>query len=105
MKKSLILAFVLVFVASVGWTAPFLVCDPPLPGDVVTNYKLFFDSGAAIDHVPVAGVIRYDLAGISAGNHIVKAQACNEWGCSADSLPFTFIKKIPGAPATLKLAP
>jgi hypothetical protein len=45
----------------------------------------------------------FDLAGLAPGTHSVKVQACNVWGCSADSAPYQFIKVIPGVPVTVTI--
>lgn len=99
------LFFVLILALPV-LAAPWLVSDPTPPGDEVTKFRLSFDGGPYVDSAPDASkAVRYDLAGISEGSHTVVAQACNVWGCSADSAPFVFTKKIPGAPGLLRIAP
>lgn len=81
--------------------SPFLVCDPQAG---VETYELYFD-GAVTPAVsqPVNNAIRYDLASIPAGTHTVIAKACNTWGCSESSTPFTFTKVVLGAPVNIGL--
>jgi hypothetical protein len=103
MKKLIVIA-VLLFASSVS-AAPFLVSDPVPASDDVTKFQVIMDGGAAVDSVPVALAVRYDLAGISAGSHSVTVRACNIWSCSADSVPLVFNKVIPGVPGGLRIAP
>jgi len=111
MKKifcAIVLAFcfALALFPAAALAAPWLVSDPTPPGDEVTKFRLSFDSGAYVDSAPDAnGAVRYDLAGIVEGSHTVVGQACNVWGCSADSSPFSFTKRLPGAPGLLRIAP
>jgi len=105
MKKLLcLMAFAILLFASTGWTAT-LVSDPTPEEDQVTMFNLFFDGGTAIETVPVNRAIQYDMSGIADGSHVVKAQACNVWRCSDDSVPLVFTKKIPGVPVFLRIAP
>ena len=101
------IGFVLVILmfAATSWAAPFVVSDPAPAEDGIINYKIYIDGGVAIDSVPVAGAIRYDLSGLPAGSHTIKAKACNVWDCSGDSLPLDLIKKVPGAPGVLRIVP
>jgi hypothetical protein len=106
MKKLLFLVVCFVLVAPMAHAAPFLISDPMPLSDAVTSFQLFFDGGAAIVSPPDATrAIRYDLVGLSNGNHTVVARACNEWGCSVDSVPLVFVKGVPVAPVRLRLVP
>lgn len=109
MKKilfTIVLALCFALLSLPALAAPWLVSDPTPPGDEVTKFRLSFDSGAYVDSAPDAhGAVRYDLAGIVEGSHTVVAQACNLWGCSTDSAPFSFNKRLPGAPGLLRIAP
>jgi hypothetical protein len=105
MKKIFMIIVAVLLFACTANAAPFLVSDPAPATDEVTNFKLIFDGGSPVDTVPVAGAMRYDLSSIAEGSHTVVGQACNVWGCSANSLPFVFNKKIPGAPGVLRIVP
>jgi hypothetical protein len=97
------LLLVLALFPSVALASPFLVCDPYSPADQVTNFQVTIDAAAPVDSAPVNNALKYDLANISFGSHTVKVKACNIWGCSEDSAPFTFIKQLPGAPQNVTI--
>ena len=86
--------------------APFLICDPY---STVVGFRLQFNTGTWIEagaKTDTTGTYLYhDLAGIANGPHTIKAKAYNEWGESAESVPFSFTKTLPGAPSMLKIKP
>jgi hypothetical protein len=81
---------------------PYLICDDPLPGETVDYYTV---SGAAWLTEQYPAPMRIDLSGTPIGSHTITAQACNVWGCSGDSAPFTFTKSIPSAPSGQDIVP
>lgn len=104
MKRILMAIGILMCLASTAFAAPFLVCDPQAG---VTNYRVSLDNGATWQDVAPDATNEYgfklDLEGISNGTYNVKAQACNQWGCSTDSSPFAFDVQRCGAPQMLRL--
>ncbi len=108
MKKILgfsIFLGIIFLICIMAYAGPFLVSDPYAASDGVTNFKVCFDGGAYVDSVPVSNVLHYDLGPLTNGSHTVKAQACNVWGCSADSSPFPFTKAAPAAPGNTRISP
>ncbi len=87
-----------------GWAGPFLVCDPYMAADGIIKFQVMIDAAAPVDSTPVANALKFDLSGVTTGVHTVKVKACNLWGCSSDSLPFSFTKSIPGVPTTISIA-
>jgi hypothetical protein len=102
MKKIILIGLFCLFPA-VCYASPFLVCDPYSPADQVTNFQVTIDTAAPVDSAPVNNALKYDLANISFGSHTVKVKACNIWGCSDDSVPFTFTKLPLGAPQNVTI--
>lgn len=100
-----------IFVSTNAGAAPFLVCDPPLPGEPIpTTYKL---TGGA--WVPVSvpaqadGTIKLDLVGAPIGTNAMTVRACGVpdevWEECSDPVPFTFTKPtVPVLPKTLRLS-
>ena len=70
--------------------APFLVCDED---SNVTSYLVTLDSG---EEVEVPAPLRFDLSGISEGEHVIEVKAKNVYGESAP-VPFEFIKALPAS--------
>ena len=101
-----VLGLLLVLIPAVAFAEPFLVCDAYLPADGVVKFKVSMDAGVYIDSVPVSNALKYDLAAVTVGAHTIKAQACNIWGCSLDSLPLAFTRPVSlSPPVTLRLSP
>ena len=105
--KTLLLTVLLVLTASWAWADPFLVCAPQSDAD---EYIVTFD---LVDDPPTpyneftfpdgtTWVVLKDLAGIPEGNHQVDVKAVNMWGESA-SVPFAFIKSLPGSAPNIGL--
>jgi hypothetical protein len=102
MKKIILVGLFCLFPA-VCYASPFLVCDPYTAADQVTNFQVTIDTAAPVDSAPVTNALKYDLANVSSGSHTAKVKACNIWGCSADSAPFTFVKQLPGVPQNVTI--
>ena len=91
---------ILLILCTTAHAAPFLVCDAQTG---VTHYQITGD----IEAEPQAeqnGSIRYDLAGIEAGDYNLNVVACNEWGCS-QATQFFFTKSLPQSPMNIGLEP
>ena len=108
MKKILIsLVVVFVLVPGLCLASPFLVCDPYPPTDNQPDYFwVKMDSADRVKSLPVdvtgGKILKYDLAGVSAGDHRVEVAACqasDAWGevCSSPAV-FTF--RRPSAPSS-----
>ena len=101
-----ILALVLILFPAVALAGPFLVSDAYMPADGVINFKVSVDGGVYVDSAPIANGLKYDLTAVTVGAHTIKAQACNIWGCSLDSLPLAFTRPVSLLPpVTLRLSP
>ena len=85
--------------------SPFVVADAQ--GTDVERYSLSINGGTYSDVTPttVSGgkQFRYDTASLANGTYIMRVKACNAYGCSADSSPFSFSKTIPSTPTGLRL--
>ena len=98
--RKLFLTLILVLFPVFCFAAPFLVCDPQVG---VISYALevngVFTAGLAAE---TDGSIKYDLAGMSPGPYVFKAQAYGEGGWPSDwSNPFNVVK--PGNPLNLRI--
>jgi hypothetical protein len=104
----LVLGILLGFCA-VGWSAPFLVCDPyPKTGTQPDSFTVVPDGGTPVS-VPVTTntdgsvSLHMDLAGISTGNHNYTVTAHSAmWGDSAP-VPFAFQKSVPSSPTGIQI--
>jgi len=83
--KKLFLAILILVMARIGYTAPFLVCDPPSADQQVTSYEVFQD-GVSIGTTPAP--LRYDLNGLTPGVYNFTAIAINAWGASDPANPY-----------------
>ena len=101
MKKLLLIAAICLF-ASTAWAAPFLVCDPN-PGAEMIILEI---NGVEMPEFAAEpdGSLRYDLAGLVAGDFTVRAKAGNMWGWSIYSLPLDFTKPSLQAPMGLRVS-
>ena len=106
--KTLLMVTILAmaFTAGTAGAEPFLVCDPTT--DQITEYVLVIDDRDPVTSVPEDlgdGTVRlkYDLEGLSIGQHHIEVRARNIWGQS-DAAPFDCIKSLPGQPAGLKIS-
>jgi hypothetical protein len=81
-----ILAFLLVFALPVvAFANPFLVCDPDPDA---TSYLVKLDGLAEVE---TPAPLKFDLAGVSVGNHRVEVKAKNNlWGATSEASPFEF---------------
>ena len=105
MKKVLIFAiFVLGGVAQAANAAPFLVCDPT--SEEITEYVVLQDGTEYISTPEDLGDgtvrLKYDLGGLSIGDHHFEVAARNDWGTSGYAT-YDCTKSIPGAPTGLRL--
>ncbi len=111
-----ILTLFLCLIASTAWASPFVVSDP-YPADAIQpdGFAVSLDNGPVVESPadPVTAStkrFKYDVGGVSAGNHTIKVKAFvydATWGRveSAEAV-FTFARPAaPNAPAGLKLAP
>ena len=109
MKRTFLIASVLILLPIFAWAGPFLVCDPYMTAVVQPTYfSVTMDGVAAVQSTPEVLAdnsvrLHYDLTGISNGSHNMTVAACDIWGCSS-TVPFGFAKTVPGAPANLKLS-
>lgn len=101
----LILAF-----ASVAFGSPFLVCNSyPTTVSQPTDFMVTVDLATPVDSPAQANPdgsvqLHYDLAAVANGAHTVTVTACNQWGCSAASSPFSFAKATSATPAGLSIS-
>lgn len=110
MRKITLLAMVIgiVLMASIGFAAPFLVCDPQA---TVTFYKV---TGPTWVVSPVTeqadGSVKMDISASTVGLNSLTFAACKTdvtWGelCSPFA-PFSFTRPVPPTiPANIKLTP
>lgn len=106
MKTILITAMILL--ATQAQAGPFLTADDYMgTGDAIpTSFELTIDgTTVTTDAVPIPGGARlwYDLSGISTGAHTLTGRACNVWGCSDPSEPYSFTKSAAGKPAHIRI--
>jgi hypothetical protein len=101
MKKIVLLTLAIVFMSSLVYAAPFLVCDPQTG---VTSYKLTGPAWVPAS-VPAQadGSLKLDVSVAAIGTNSLTAAACKTdptWGevCSS-SVPFAFTR--PSPPATI----
>ena len=82
----------------------YLVSDPTPPEEAVTSFEIYIDQQPAVTSpADDKAAVKFLLTGLQDGPHIVRAKACNVWGCGADSNPFSFVKKLPGSTTLLGL--
>jgi hypothetical protein len=84
-----------------------LVCNEPGVLETVEHYVITGLPGSPItvnpDPDPAVG-FSYNLTGLAPGAYTVKANACNLWGCSIDSVPFVFTAlAAPSQPVGLRI--
>jgi len=99
MKRIILLAIGIVLMASVSWSAPFLVCDPQAG---VTSYQLTGPSW--VPTIPVVaqtdGSIKMDVAAANVGANAITVKACKTdpiWG-EMCSVPFDYSFTRPASP-------
>lgn len=88
---------------------PYLVCDPYAASAAVTSFTVFWDGSTtgvtAVVFTDTTGTyLHLDLSTLANGAHTVKVRAKNQWGESADSLPFAFTKQVPLAPLNIRIS-
>jgi hypothetical protein len=91
-KLSLIVICLFLFAALPVSAGPFLVCDPPPPGENVDLYGLELNGNSITLQPDPTGQygFKYDLAGQQNGPYIVKAKAHNSVGWSGWSATLNF---------------
>lgn len=105
MKNVLIFTlFVWVCSVQVAIADPFLVCDPT--SEQVTEYVVLQDGTEYISTPEDLGDgtvrLKYDLGGLTIGDHHFEVAARNDWGTSGYAT-YDCTKSIPGAPTGLQL--
>lgn len=103
--KRILLAILIVTLSAVPVFAnPFLVCDPQTN---VTQYVVTLDGVTttvdAFDLGDGTVMLKFDLAGISNGNHDMSIKAKNIWEESI-AVPFVFNKQAPQTPSGIGLS-
>jgi len=85
---------ILLLSASVTFAGPFLVCDPNSDTD---TYEVYKDGVLLAANIPAQsdGSLKYDLVSVSPGQYTWTAKACNIWGCSDQSNPYTSPQATP----------
>jgi len=113
MKKVLVSLW---FLASVAYSAPYLVSDPYIPqSDPGLNPIQFVIHGLQANDITVNAttlsggnlVLEYDLATLPNGTYHVTAAAVNIFGGESpfSDPPFAFTKGVPGTPTGLRISP
>jgi hypothetical protein len=111
MKKIMILCAMFMLIASVAFSAPFVICDPPI--EAITLYKLTGPAWVPVS-VPAVldGSIHLDAAASTVGENALTISACMSdplWGEScSDPVPFAFVRPSlakPSGPKNGRLAP
>jgi len=95
-KRTLVISLIIVAAATLAYAGPYLVCDPD---PVAESYVVVLDNGEQIE---TPAPLRYDLANIDEGQHVVEVQAKNKWGVSS-AVPLEFQKTLPVSPTNLRL--
>ena len=95
--KKLFVILVVLFWASVAWSAPFLVCDVD---ENTTSYLVGMNDGAVVE---TPAPLHLDLATIPNGDYAVTVRGKNFWGVSP-SVPFEFTKALPAIAAGVGLS-
>lgn len=95
------------FLLILAWASPlkgepFLTCGRPALEDNVSRYKVSLDGAPLVESIPIDGKLRYDLDGITEGDHTVKVKACNTLYCSEEST-LDFKKKLPAPVSGLSI--
>lgn len=112
MKKALFLGILAACVLAFGPSAsaaPFVVCDP-YASNVPDGFLVSVDGGAVVESAAVDSALRFDVGGVSSGEHTVTIRAykdTTEWGrMQSDPVNFTFTRPAaPAGPSGIRLAP
>ena len=102
-----LVTLVFVFSALVAGANPFLVCDAPTTGGTVEYYELDGLPWLTGTYPPEPDQsLKVDMIDTPVDTpYTVRARACNVWGCSIDSDPFTFTRTDSAQPSGVDLAP
>ena len=89
--------------------APFVVADPPIASDNVTQYRFIetkcdTDATNDVEHLDTNVPMHFDLEQFPEGESCFMVAAMNVFGESPE-VAFTILKKSPEVPQTLKLSP
>ena len=108
MKKVLCLIAFFLFTGT-AMAAPYVVSDP-YTTNVPDGFLVSVDGGAVVESATVASALRFDVAGVAAGEHTLTVRAYKdtaEWG-RLESTPVNFSFTRPAAPvgpSGIRLAP
>jgi hypothetical protein len=86
-------------IPAIAQASPFLVCDPTT--ETIEYYVVSgLPTGMGAEKITPDVTKKYgfmlDLSTLPPGEYTIKAKACTgPWGCSADSLPFSFKRPAP----------
>ena len=108
--RALLVIFVTLVLASTPLVVsanPFLVCDAPTSGGVVEYYELDGLPWLTGTYAPEPDQsLKVDMIDTPVDTpYTVRARACNVWGCSIDSDPFSFTRSDVSKPGVLGLVP
>ncbi|HOS66181.1 MAG TPA: hypothetical protein PK251_15690 [Candidatus Latescibacteria bacterium] len=90
--------------------APFVVSDPYTSGTIPDGFLVSVDGAAVVESAAVASALRFDIGGVSSGEHTLTIRAYKDdsaWG-RLESTPvnFTFTRPAaPVGPSGIRLAP
>jgi len=110
MKKLFLalITFTLVLTGVNAFAEPFLCCDP-YTSDMIqpTRFEVTFNGTDWIIYEPEVLAdgskrLHANLEFLLDGDYSILLKACNQWGCSS-TVPFSFTKALPGAPANIFL--
>lgn len=109
--KTFIATLLLVLgLATISSAAPFATCAAYKSPQIIPTFCEIGLDGGTLATCPVAlttdgtgTVCKCDLAGTTPAAHSLVMYACNVWGCSPGSVPFSFTSGIPATPATILL--
>ena len=97
MKRLFMAIIVFLAMASVAWSAPFLVCTPDPDA---TNYLIKINGA---DPIELPAPLHWDLQPLADRTYNLEVAAKNIWGSSA-FVPFDFDKKLPSGPLGIGLS-
>lgn len=84
---------------------PFLICDPQAGVDKFEVEVDGTSDTSPTEYTPEdMAFLKYDLDSLPDGEHSVRARSGNVWGWSEYSVPFDFIKQLPGVPSGFGLS-
>jgi len=107
--KSIICVLAFFLFTGTAMAAPFVVSDP-YTTNVPDGFLISVDGGAVVESAAVASALRFDIGGVSSGEHTITVKAykdTTEWGrLESDPVNFTFTRPAaPVGPSGIRLAP